>query len=379
MRVAERLARLRRELEREGLDGFLVTAPVDDVTGRHSANRRYLTGFTGSSGMVVVSADAAYLAVDARYWDQAAQQVDSDAVQVFPIRGRGEGWWRELVGKAKLNGRRIGCSPNDLTLAAWKRLHEMNESLGVGERPELVIGPALVERLRRVKDRQELEALERAAAVADAALAEVATQVLAGVTEAALARTVDAAIRAHGGEDVAFMTIVAAGPWAALPHAYPREVALRQGEGVVVDMGAVCQGYCSDITRTFVVGEADERLAEAYDVVLEAQLTAIDGVRSGMTGEEAYHLAADVIARRGYGEYFTHGLGHGVGLEVHEDPYLGPKSEDRLEDGMVFTIEPGIYIPGWGGVRIEDMVVLEAGRARVITASPKGIPRVARA
>lgn len=379
MKVSERLARLRRELEREGLDGFVVTAPVDDVTGRHSANRRYLTGFTGSAGIVLVTAEAAHLAVDARYWEQAAQQVDSGAVQVYPVRGRTEGWWRKLIGEAKLNGKRVGCSPNDMTLASWKRLQEVNESLGVGERAELVIASPLVERLRRVKDQQELEALERAAAIADAALADVAAHVVAGETEAALARTVEEAVRSYGGEGVAFLTIVAAGPWAALPHAYPREVTLRQGEGVVVDMGAVCQGYCSDITRTFVVGEADQRLAEVYEVVLEAQQAAIAGVRSGMTGEEAYQLAADVIGRRGYGEYFTHGLGHGVGLEVHEEPYLGPKSEDRLEDGMVFTIEPGIYIPGWGGVRIEDMVVLEGGRARVLTASPKGIPRVARA
>ncbi|GBD22682.1 Aminopeptidase [bacterium HR29] len=378
MSIAVRLQRLRAEMAREGLDALLVTAPVDDVSGRHSANRRYLTGFTGSAGMVLVTGEAAFLAVDARYWEQAAEQVDREAVRIFRLRGRSSAWWRELVAEAGIVGKRVGCSPNDTTLSVWRRLTEANEALPPGERPELLVAPPLVERLRRVKDEGEIAALTRAAAIADAALGEAAELVHPGVTEAAVAEAVGAAIRKHGGEGPSFATIVAGGVWAALPHAYPRDVPFREGDAVVIDMGAVWQGYCSDITRTFAAGRGNPKFAAVYEVVLEAQLAAIDGIRSGMTGEEAYRLAADVIERRGYGEYFTHGLGHGVGLDVHEDPYLGPNSEDRLEDGMVFTIEPGIYIPAWGGVRIEDMVVLEGGRARVLTGSPKGVPHAAR-
>lgn len=378
MTIAERLRRLREELAREGLDALLVTAPVDDVSGRHSANRRYLTGFTGSAGMVLVTGDAAFLVVDARYWEQADQQVDLGAVRVFRQRGRSAAWWRELVGEAGLARKRVGCSPNDTTLAVWRRLHDLNGELPPEERPELVIAPPLVERLRRVKDPDEVALITRAAAIADAALADASAWVRPGATETEVAQALEAAIRAHGGEGPSFSTIVAGGSWAALPHAYPRDVPFSDGDAVVIDMGAVWQGYCSDITRTFAAGEPGPRFAEVCGVVLEAQLAAIDGVRSGMTGEEAYRLAADVIERHGYGEYFTHGLGHGVGLDVHEDPYLGPKSEDRLEDGMVFTIEPGIYIPGWGGVRIEDMVVLEGGRARTLTTTPKELVRRAR-
>ncbi len=379
MTVAARLQRLRTEMAREGLDALLVTAPVDDVSGRHSANRRYLSGFTGSAGMVLVTGEAAFLAVDARYWEQAAEQVDPAAIRIFRLRGRSKAWWRELAAEAGILGKRVGCSPNDTTLAVWRRLHEANDDLPHGERPELVVAPPLVERLRRVKDEEEVAALARAAAIADAALAEAGELVRPGTTEAEVAKAVEAAIRRHGGEGPSFSTIVAGGAWAALPHAYPRAVPFREGDSVVIDMGGVWQGYCSDLTRTFVAGRMEPKFAGVYGVVLEAQLAAIEGIRSGMTGEEAYRLAADVIERHGYGEYFTHGLGHGVGLDVHEDPYLGPKSEDRLEDGMVFTIEPGIYIPGWGGVRIEDMVVLEGGRARVLTNSPKGLPHAERA
>lgn len=371
MSLRHRLHRLRELLTREHLDALLLSAPVDDVYGRHSANRRYLTGFTGSAGTVLVTLDRAFLAVDSRYWEQAESRVDQSVVTVLRIRGHRGDWWRDLLAEARLFGRRIGCSPNDTTLSLWQHLHRLSENLPPDERPTLVIAPPLVEELRRVKDRSELAALERAAAIADAALAAITPLVEPGRTELALARAVEAAVREYGGETHAFATIVAAGPWGALPHAYPRDVPVAEGDPVVVDMGAVADGYCSDLTRTFVAGEGGPRFREVAAVVLEAQERAIEGVRSGMTGEEAYRLAADVIDRHGFGEYFTHGLGHGVGLEVHEAPYLGPRSEDRLEDGMVFTIEPGIYIPGWGGVRIEDMVVLEGGRARRLTTSPR--------
>ncbi|MGH2610931.1 MAG: M24 family metallopeptidase, partial [Tepidiformaceae bacterium] len=168
--------------------------------------------------------------------------------------------------------------------------------------------------------------------------------------------------------------IVAAGPWGAMPHASPRGEVIREGDGVVIDMGALYGGYCSDLTRTVTVGKPDAKFRAIYEIVFEAQQAAIEGVEAGMSGVTAHRLASKVIGDAGYGENFGHGLGHGVGLQVHESPYLGESSEDVLEEGMVFTIEPGIYLPGWGGVRIEDVVVLVNGKARVLSHAQKLTP-----
>ncbi|MCC6381571.1 MAG: M24 family metallopeptidase, partial [Dehalococcoidia bacterium] len=194
------------------------------------------------------------------------------------------------------------------------------------------------------------------------------------MTERTLAEAVARALQAQGAAGVAFDTIVGAGAWGAMPHATPREVPLGEGRPIVVDMGALVGGYCSDLTRTFVLGTPDDTFREIYAVVFEAQRQAIERVEAGMTGVQAHALAANVIAEHGYGERFGHGLGHGVGLDVHEAPYLGMTSEDVLEEGMVFTIEPGIYLPGWGGVRIEDVVLLKGGRAQVLSHAAKLSP-----
>ena len=178
-------------------------------------------------------------------------------------------------------------------------------------------------------------------------------------------------MREHGGEALSFETIVAGGAWSAMPHAYPRDEPLREGEPIVIDMGVRLDGYCSDLTRTIVLGKPDGQFQRIYDIVLGAQLTAIELIAAGMTGEQAHLLAERFIAEAGYGENFGHGLGHGVGLEVHEKPRLGRASEDVLADGMVTSVEPGIYLSGWGGVRIEDLAVMENGRLRVLSRAPK--------
>jgi Xaa-Pro aminopeptidase len=242
------------------------------------------------------------------------------------------------------------------------------------ERPELAPAPPVVEGLRKYKDADELAFLQESIAIGDRAFDSVARALVAGQTEEAIAYAVERAVREGGAEGLSFSTIVASGPWAAMPHATPRDEPVPAGVPLVIDMGAQYRGYCSDLTRTVTIGPADAKFHEIYAVVYEAQQAAIKGVRPGMGGAEAHQLAAAVIERAGYGERFGHGLGHGVGLEVHEAPYLGPTSEDTLEDGMVFTIEPGIYIPGWGGVRIEDVVVLENGRARVLSHAAKLVP-----
>lgn len=364
-----RLERLRALLEREGLDGLLISAPGEEGPGWES--RAYLSGFTGSAGVLLVTRSAAVLAVDSRYWEQAEQETAGRGVRVLRALGPRQGWLRELVGEAGAAGKRIGVSPRDLTYAAFLGLSEMVDALPAEDRPELVPAFGLVEELRRVKDREELALLEAAIGIADRAFARLAGELEPGMTEDEAAARFERYVREEGGSGVSFPSIIAGGPWSALPHAQPRREPFAAGAPVVIDVGARYRGYCSDLTRTVVLGEPDARFREVYEVVRAAQAAAIAGVEPGMRGSDAHELAHRVIREAGYGEQFGHGLGHGVGLAVHEDPYLGPSSDHVLEEGMVFTIEPGIYLPGWGGVRIEDIVVLEDGRARVLSHAPK--------
>jgi Xaa-Pro aminopeptidase len=214
-------------------------------------------------------------------------------------------------------------------------------------------------------------ALHRAVNLGDEAFSAVASRIEPGWTEKRVAWEIEKYAREHGAEGMSFPTIVAAGPWGAMPHAQPRDHPIQEGEPIVIDMGVVVDGYCSDLTRTIVLGKPDPQFHKIYDIVLSAQRTAEELIRSGMTGEEAHMLAHNVIAEAGYGENFGHGLGHGVGLLIHEAPRLAKASKDELADGMVVTVEPGIYITGWGGVRIEDQTVLEGGKLRVMSGAPK--------
>ena len=372
---AQRLERVRAALEEAGLDGLYVASPVDDVNHRHSANRRYLTGFTGSAGYAAVSATAAVLAVDARYRDQARREAEPAGFAVFDAKGPQSAWLAPFLDAAGLAGKRLGLSPSDLSygdfLALTKDIHRLPES----DRPALVPAPPIIERLRARKDARELALLEEAVAIAERAFLDASAALEPGLTERAFAASLEAAVKAHGARRFSFEPIVAGGPRGAMPHAAPSDRPFAPAEPIVVDWGAELDGYCSDLTRTLVLGPPPDRFRAVYEVVREAQQAAIEGVESGMTGADAHALAASVIERRGYGDAFTHGLGHGVGLEVHDfPPYLGPTSRDTLEDGMVFTIEPGVYLPGWGGVRIEDIVTLEGGRARRLSQLDSTLP-----
>ncbi len=367
--MSGRLTRLRALLEREGLDGLLIAAPGEEGPGW--ASRAYLSGFTGSAGVLLVTRDAAVLAVDSRYWEQAEGETAGRGVAVLRARGPRSGWLRELVGEAGAAGKRLGVSPRDLTYAGFLALEAAVGEMPADDRPELVPAAGLVEELRRVKDAEELALLAEAIGIADRAFERLAGELVPGMTELEAADRFERYVREEGGSGVSFPSIVAGGPWSALPHAQPRAEGLAAGTPIVVDVGARYRGYCSDLTRTVVLGEPDARFREVYEVVRAAQLAAIEGVEPGMRAADAHELAHGVIRAAGYGEAFGHGLGHGVGLEVHEAPHLGPSSGDVLEPGMVFTIEPGIYLPGWGGVRIEDIVVLEDGRARVLSQALK--------
>lgn len=354
----QRTERLRRALAEREIDAALISNPY---------NRRYLSGFTGSAGYLLITQDDAIIATDFRYYEQSAHQAPD--YRLHKVAGGFENWAPGLF--AGLGGKKVAFEAADMTVAVHSAFKKAIASMPEGERPELVPASDLVEKLRMYKEPGEVEALQRAVDLGDAAFVHVAERVEPGWTEKQVAWEIEKYIREHGGDGLSFDTIVAGGPWGAQPHAYPRDRALEAGEGVVIDMGCDVGGYMSDLTRTIFLGKPDDQFKKIYDIVLTAQLTAEEMVKPGMTGDECHMIAHSVIEAAGYGETFGHGLGHGIGLQVHEAPRVGRTSKDVLEDTMVFTIEPGIYITGWGGVRIEDMVVLEGGKARVMSKSPK--------
>ena len=351
------------------LDGLLVSSPVEDTFGDVGANRRYLSGFTGSVGYLLITQEAAFIAVDFRYREQA--QREAAGFTPFAASGPLPDWFASLVSEAELAGKRLGFQGGDITFASYQTIAKAVKDMPASQRPKLLTAPPLVEQLRAIKDADELAAIQQAVDLADEAFVAIAERIEPGWTEAQAAWEIEKHIREHGGEGVSFEIIVAAGPWAAMPHARPRDEKIRKGEPIIIDMGVRLGGYCSDLSRTLFLGQPDEQFGKIYDIVLTAQLTAEALIAKDMTGEQAHLLAQNVIDETGYGENFGHGLGHGVGLQIHEAPRLARTSKDVLAGGMVFTIEPGIYISGWGGVRIEDMVVLEDGRARVLTKAPK--------
>lgn len=339
-----------------GIDGLLVSQPE---------NRRYLSGFDGSAGYLLISTDRAILATDFRYTEQATAQAPE--FEVRQITGTVSTWLPELA--TGLNSARLGVEAEYMTMVQHQQLAKAMEECTAG--PTLVAVEGLVEKLRMVKEPVEIDLISRAAQISDAAFDRVAGQIQPGMTEEEVAWQLEKAMRELGSQAVPFDVIVAAGPNAALPHHKPSERPIQTGEPVVIDMGARMGGYCSDLTRTVCLGAPSDTFKKVYGVVLEAQLAAIDGIGAGMTGQEADALAREIIQKAGHGEAFGHSLGHGVGLAPHEEPRLGPNAVNRLGEDMVFSIEPGIYLSGWGGVRIEDLAVMKNGRVRLLSAASK--------
>ncbi len=356
--MTDRVQRLRDALAERELGGLLVS---------NAQNRRYLSGFTGSAGHLLITPSDAMIATDFRYYEQSATQ--APAFRLVKMLGGFDAWVPALL--AGLGGAKIGIESADMTVSVHGQLRKAIVDLPEGDRVELVPTTNVVEGLRQLKEPGEVAALQRAVDLGDAAFTDVAERIEPGWTEKQVAWEIEKYIREHGGDALSFDTIVAGGPWGAMPHAYPRDRKLEAGEGVVIDMGCDVGGYMSDLTRTIFLGKPDDQFKKIYDIVLTAQLTAKEMVKPGMTGGETHMIAHNIIDAAGYGETFGHGLGHGIGLQVHEAPRVGKTSDDVLGDSMVFTIEPGIYVTGWGGVRIEDMVVLEGGKARVMSRAPK--------
>jgi Xaa-Pro aminopeptidase len=337
------------------------------ITDLH--NVRWLTGFTGSSGAAVVGRDGTRRFItDFRYLTQSAEQLDPAWEREIAVNLLA-GVTRSLPGSGDV---RVAFESAHMTVKDHDKLAGM-----LRPRIELVPVPGLVEELRAVKDEDELDAIRAAARLADDALVEVLGNGLVGRTEREVALDLEYAMRRRGAEAVSFPPIVAAGEHGALPHAEPRDVAIPAGTLCVVDWGAQLDGYASDCTRTFATGDVDPRDAEVYALVLRAQEAALAAVRPGPTGRDVDAVARTIIDASGHAEHFGHGLGHGVGLDVHEGPRLSKQGDTALARGMVVTIEPGVYVPGAVGVRIEDLVIVTDDGAEVVSSLPKDLQVVA--
>jgi Xaa-Pro aminopeptidase len=347
---ADRLAALVAERE---LDRFLVSDLV---------NVQYLTGFGGTNGACICGGEARVFLTDFRYTERAEAEVEG--WEVVTVK---DDW---LGGIAELLTGRAGFEDHQMSVRSRDKLEQK-----LGEGVSLEGAGGTVEKLRRVKDEAELAAITAAAELADEAWRWALERGLVGRTELDVARGVEAWMREQGAEP-SFPTIVAAGPNGALPHAEPGEREIGRGELVVFDMGAKLDGYCSDGTRTFATGEPGERARGVYETVREAQIAALAAAKAGVRAEELDEVARELIAAAGHGERFGHGLGHGVGLEVHEEPRVSQRSEDVLAPGEVVTIEPGIYLPGELGVRIEDLVVVTTSGHENLSSLPKDLQLV---
>ena len=339
---------------------------VDAILVSGAENRRYLSGFSGSAGYLFISGERAHLATDFRYTEQATAQAVHFNVEQVRVG------WDWLITQLKESGaKRLGFESQAMTVATYNSLmNAINENSELS-RIELVPVADMTDGQRSIKDSDELALLQRAIDASDLAMERVCPAITEGMTEREVGWRMEMAMRDAGADGISFDTIVAAGPNGAMAHHMPTDYVIKRGEPIVIDMGAKVGGYCSDITRTVVVGEPDEMFHKIYNIVLDAQLTAIRDVKTGMNGEEADKLARDVIADAGYGDNFGHSLGHGVGLAVHENPRVSPRSTDPLDVNSVFTVEPGIYLSGWGGVRIEDIVILGEGGATPLSKASK--------
>ena len=359
--ASDRVRVLRDSLKEHNLDCLLVSS---------RENVRYLLGFTGSSGWAVISENDTVLMTDSRYVEQAEAQLQSGKVCL--ATGGLVDSIAHHVGEKGFKS--IGFEPDILSFASVRSIESSLRQSARG--CQAIAAEGLVESLRVVKDDMEVALIQDAAVLADGVFSHVCSIVRPGMSERELAWRIERWLRENGSGAVPFSIIVASGPNAALPHAEPGERTFGEGEPILMDLGATVGGYCSDMTRTLFLGEPCGDFADVYHTVLEAQQRAIAGIRADMRAADADELARSVIRAAGFESAFGHGLGHGVGLQIHERPTVSPRSGDALVNGMVFSVEPGIYLPERGGVRIEDTVVLRDGVAVPLTLSDKADPVV---
>jgi Xaa-Pro aminopeptidase len=352
MDYSVRLGALRAALRAEKCDALVVSNLV---------NVRYLCGFTGSSGMIVVTRESAYFLTDFRYQQQAETQVSREYSRVIAKRGL----WQEAGKMLKKQATKIGFESEHTSVAAW----EENKKLFAPA--ELVSTFHLVEKLRLQKDANEMEIMRRATRVADEAMEFVLGVLRPGLSEMEVADELLNQIKQRGASGPSFDFIVASGVRGALPHGVASEKIIEKGDMVTIDMGAIVDGYCSDMTRTICVGKPTREQQKIYEIVWHAQTEAAEEMRAGQSCKAADKVARDIISESGYGEYFGHGLGHGVGLQIHEAPRVSQLGKGKLQSGNVVSCEPGIYIPDWGGVRIEDLLLIQKDGAEILNKASK--------
>ncbi len=348
-----RVDKLRRKMAQESVDAFLVTT---------ATNWRYVSGFRGDAGSLLITEKSAYQFTDSRYIEEAEKQAVGFSAVMTTIDGD------EVKDTVLREGvKRLAFEKDNVTYAHWEKFKERFEGV------ELVGVSGWVEELRMVKTPEEVRLIEKAQDIADDAFALLTDSIRVGAREIDLALEFEFTMRRMGSDGLAFPIIAVSGERSSLPHGVPTDAKVQDGDFITFDFGARYDGYCSDETRTFVVGHLDQKHEEIYKIVLEAQLAGLDAVKPGALGKDVDAAARKVIEAAGYGPNFGHGLGHGVGLNVHERPRLSKISEDVLEPGMIVTVEPGIYIPGFGGCRIEDLVLVTETGHRVLSHSPKDL------
>jgi Xaa-Pro aminopeptidase len=355
-----RLTRARDLLTERELDALVIS---------NGHSRRYLTGYIGedhppdeSAGITVIGPSSTRLIVSKNNMEWAAEEAPS-----FTVTGWTLPWAGDVISALdEIGAKRVGFEEEAISVANFRLLTE-----ATGDRIAWLPLEGTVSKLRVIKDDREIDILCRASRITDAALLEGLAELDEGMTEIELAARFHDAMRRLGSPGPGFNIIVASGPNAARPHHAPGDRRIMPGEPVVIDMGATVEGYTADLTRTICLGEPTPEIASVYTIVLDAQRAVLASLRAGLTGKEVDQLARDVIAAAGHGDHFIHGLGHGVGMQIHEGPSAGLRSSDVMQTGMSLTIEPGIYIPGWGGVRTEDMVIIEDNGCRNLTTAPK--------
>ncbi|MDT2827600.1 MAG: M24 family metallopeptidase [Enterococcus viikkiensis] len=349
--MIKRIEKLRALMEKAMIDAYLVTSP---------ANIRYLTNFTGTAGMAFITLDQAFFITDFRYIEQASEQIQGMTI----IQHQGDIITELLKLMESESVNVLGFEDAVMTYADYSIFEEVIDA-------ELAPASGLIEKLREQKDEGEIAIIEKACAIADEGFDHVLKMIRPGMTEIEVANQLDFYMRSLGASGTSFETIVASGARSALPHGVASEKMIKQGDLITLDFGCVYQGYVSDITRTFAIGDPGQQLKDIYQIVLEAQKKVLEVAQVGVTGSQLDAVARDFISEAGYGEAFGHSTGHGIGMEIHEGPNISRSNDEPLMEGNVITDEPGIYLAGLGGVRIEDDLVILAEGNRILTQSPK--------
>ena len=347
-----RLEKFRENIISNGIDGALVY---------NDSNRNYLTGFTGNESYILVTQKDSIFITDSRYIEQAQAEVSN-----FEVRQYDNKFTDYIISLLNdLSIKNLGFEENHMTFNIYDDLSKGLQNVN------FIKLNSMIERQRQIKDEKEIENIKKAAEITDCAFSHILDFIKSGMSENSIALELEFFIRSKGASKLSFTSIVASGKRSSLPHGAASDKIVETGDFLTLDFGCVYNGYCSDMTRTIVIGNATQKQKEIYSVVLDANEEALKFVKPGITGEDLDKIARKVIIDRGYGQYFGHGLGHGVGMDIHELPYVSKKGKEPLEAGMVITDEPGIYIPDFGGVRIEDLVVVTLVGAKILSHSNK--------